>query len=539
MPMLLPPPPPAQVLLLKGADLWIEQGASASARTGLAVVLKGGKILAVGPESLMLKAHPKAKVIELKGGTLLPGFIEGHAHIAELGRLKAEAALMGVESLPEALGRLREWSQAHPEGWVVGRGWDQNRWPNQDFPTATHLDRITGTRPAMLTRVDGHAVWVNSAALSLAGIDDTTKDPEGGRILRDASGRATGILVDQAMELVRRLLPEPTDGDVDASLLEGLKSLRSQGFTAVCDMGTTARELASLRRLQSAGTLPIRVFSYITHDETLMLRELKAPRSKKLSFFQTQGVKFYMDGALGSRGARLLEPYADAPETQGLWVTELSSVSRGIEITLRAGYQPAIHAIGDAANRTALDLIEKATQRAHGHALPPRIEHAQIVTSEDVLRFGKLGVIASVQPVHCTSDHSWTPSRLGPNRVEEAFPWRRFLDAKTTLAFGSDAPVEDANPFISLAAAETRQDPEGDPPGGFLPDQRMTREEAIRAYTSGNAKALGHADLGVIKAGAAADLLWVEAPMQSLPPDALRQVKPGRVWVDGVEAEVK
>ena len=204
-------------------------------------------------------------------------------------------------------------------------------------------------------------------------------------------------------------------------------------------------------------------------------------------------------------------------------------------ITLRSGYQPAIHAIGDAANRAALDLLAEARKKGKG-ALMPRIEHAQIVTAEDAARFGKEGVVASVQPVHCTSDYSWTPARLGPERLGEAFPWRAFVNGGALLAFGSDAPVEAANPFIALAAAETRQDPDGNPPGGFLPDQRLSRGEAIRAYTSGNAAALGRAkELGTLQKGALADLLWVQVPIGDITPEALRKVKPVRLWVNGVE----
>jgi predicted amidohydrolase YtcJ len=287
--------------------------------------------------------------------------------------------------------------------------------------------------------------------------------------------------------------------------------------------------------MAGARALPIRVFAYLAHDHELMIRELKQPRAKQASFFQVQGVKFYMDGALGSRGARMLAPYADEPSTSGLWVTEPAKVAQDAAITLKAGYQPAIHAIGDAANRAALDLLAAARKKGRG-ALPPRIEHAQIVTAEDAARFGREGVVASVQPVHCTSDHGWTPARLGPERLNEAFPWRSFARGGALLAFGSDAPVEDANPFQSLAAAETRQDPEGDPPGGFLPDQRLTRVEAVRAYTAGNAAALGRAkELGVLQKGALADLLWVQADLGAITPEALRKLKPGRLWVNGVE----
>ncbi len=529
--MPMPPPPPPAYLLLKGADVWTGE----ALRTGQAVVVKGNKILAVGPEAQMTKAHAKAQVVELKGGTLLPGLIEGHAHVAGLGKLKAQVDLVGCQDLPEALGRVREWAAGHPQGWVLGRGWDQNRWPTKAFPTATDLDRLTGTRPAVLFRVDGHALWANAAALDLAGIGRDTPDPEGGRILRDEAGQPTGILVDNAMALLEKVLPTPGAAEVEANLLAGLKALRAEGFTSVCDMGVGATDLAAYRHLATAGTIPIRVFAYLHHDRELMLKELKGPRPKAAAWFQVQGVKFYLDGALGSRGARLLAPYADAPETRGLWVTDPALVARDAAITLRSGYQPAVHAIGDAANRAALDLLEAARKKAQNRVLP-RIEHAQIVTAVDAARFGRLGIVASVQPVHCTSDHSWTPARLGPERTPEAFPWRRFLEGKALLAFGSDAPVEEPNPFVALAAAQTRQAPNGDPEGGFLPDQRLTPDESLMAYTAWNAKALGRAELGVIRAGAVADLLWVEAALPTADHAALRKLRPGRLWVNGVEA---
>ncbi|HEY3399977.1 MAG TPA: amidohydrolase [Geothrix sp.] len=528
------PAPPASYRLIQGADLWTAQGL----QHGQALVLRKGRILAVGPVETLAKAHPKAQRIDLPGGNLLPGLIEGHAHVGGLGALSRKVDLTGLADLRGTLERVRTWAAGHPQGWLLGRGWDQNRWPAKAFPTALDLDALTGTRPAFLQRVDGHAAWVNSAALAMAGIGPNTPDPEGGRILKDTAGRPTGILLDAAVELVEKLIPEPSSAELEARLKAGLGALRAQGFTAVADMGVGPRELAAYRRMAATGALPIRVFAYLNHDHALMLRELKQGRAKNLSFFQVQGVKFYLDGALGSRGARLLAPYADEPATRGLWVTEPAKVALDATITLRAGYQPAIHAIGDAANRAALDLLAQAMKKGKG-ALPPRIEHAQIVTAEDAARFGKLGIVASVQPVHCTSDHSWTPARLGPGRVDEAFPWRSFANGGALLAFGSDAPVEDPNPFIALAAAETRQDPDGNPPGGFLPAQRLTRIEAVRAYTAGNAAALGRAkDLGTLQKGAVADLLWVQAPLRDISPEALRKVKPGRLWVNGVEVPV-
>jgi len=532
--MPLPPPPPALTQLITGADIWTSRGP----RHGQAVVIQKGKILAVGPIESLAKAHPKAQRVELTGGTLLPGLIEGHAHVGGLGALARKVDLTGLDSLPETLVRIRAWSATHADGWLVGRGWDQNRWPTKAFPRALDLDALTGSRPAYLQRVDGHAAWVNTAALALANIGPDTPDPGGGRILKDAYGRPNGILLDAAVDLIAKRIPQPTDAELESQLKAGLRSLRVEGFTAVADMGVEQRELAAYRRLAMAGALPIRVFAYLAHDHDLMLRELKHSRPRKLSFFQVQGVKFYLDGALGSRGARLLAPYADEPGTVGLWVTDPAKVAADAAITLRAGYQPAIHAIGDAANHAALDLLAEAMKKGKG-VLPPRIEHAQIVTAEDATRFGRLGVVASVQPVHCTSDHSWTPARLGPERVNEAFPWRSFAEGGALLAFGSDTPVEEANPFVTLAAAETRQDPKGDPPGGFLPGQRLTRVEAVRAYTAGNATALGRMkDMGALQKGAVADLLWVQAPLAEITPEALRKVKPGRLWVNGVEVSL-
>lgn len=526
------PPRPAHVQVIVGADLWTGEGPA----RGQAVALGGGRILAVGAPEEMRRKFPRAEVLDLPGGTLMPGLLEGHAHVLGIGLLAHEADLSGAPGLPAALERVAAWA-AKGKGWIRGRGWDQNLWPGKAFPSRGDLDRVTGDRPAALSRVDGHALWVNSAALARAGITRDTPDPRGGTILRDAAGEPTGILLDGAADLVFRAQPGPGPAELEAELLEGLLRLRRLGFTAVADMGVSGPALEAYRRLAKAGKLPIRVFAYLDHTTALLLQELRRPRQAKLAFFQVQGVKFYMDGALGSRGARLLAPYADAPAgspAEGLWVSDLTRLAADVKATLKAGYQPAIHAIGDAANRRILDILAPLPRRAD---LPPRVEHAQIVAPEDTGRFGALHVVASIQPVHCADDHAWTPSRLGPGRTAEAFPWRALVSGGALLAFGSDAPVADANPFLGIFAAETRQDAHLDPPGGFLPGQRLTREEALRGYTAGNARALGHSDLGVIKAGAAADLLWVQAPVLSLPAEDLLKLKPGRLWVNGVEVK--
>jgi hypothetical protein len=518
--------------VIVGADLWTGEGPA----KGQAVALGGGRILAVGTPADIARKYPRAETLTLPGGTLMPGLIEGHAHVLGVGALAHEADLAGSASLAEALGRIKAWA-GRGEGWIRGRGWDQNLWEGKAFPSKGDLDRVVGDRPAALRRVDGHALWANSAALAKAGVTRDTPDPKGGSIQRDASGEPTGILLDAAADLVLKAEPAPGPAEVESRLLEGLRRLRALGFTSVADMGVSRETLEAYRRLAKEGRLPIRVFAYLDHTTGLMLQELRRPRQTKLSFLQVQGVKFYMDGALGSRGARLLAPYADAPAgspPEGLWVSDLPRLAADVKATLKAGYQPAIHAIGDAANRKILDILEPLPRSAE---LPPRVEHAQIVAPEDVRRFGALKVVASIQPVHCADDHAWTLARLGPGRVGEAFPWRRLVDGGALLAFGSDAPVADPNPFLGIFAAETRQDPHMDPPGGFLPDQRLTRAEALQGYTQGNARALGHADLGVIRNGAVADLLWVQAPVLDLPPADLLRLKPGRLWVNGVEVK--
>lgn len=528
------PPPPPDPVLLTGASVWIDDGRQAEARAGHAVLLLGGRILEVGPAERIAKAHPKARRIDLPGGTLLPGLIEGHAHVEGVGMLATRVNLAGIADFPKVLEAVKAWAEAHPQGWIRGRGWDQNLWARKEFPTARDLDAVTGDRPAVLGRVDGHALWANTAAMKAAGITAQTADPEGGRILRDAAGQPTGVFIDAAEALVERAMPPSSFEQRAENLRGGLLALRRLGFTSVADMGCEARALEAYRSMATAGTLPIRVFAYLNNSPALIQKELAAPWSREVGLFQVQGVKLFLDGALGSRGARMLEPYADEPSTRGLWVEKPEEVKAVLRQTLKAGYQPAVHAIGDASNH---EMVEMALSlgKDFPKGLRIRDEHSQIVAEADARRFGPARLVASVQPIHLADDHAWTPRRLGSARMVEAFPWRTFQKSGATLCFGSDAPVADPNPFPGLAAAESRQDAEGRPERGFLPEHRLTRAEAIRAYTRGNAEVLGHPDLGVLRAGAVADLLWVKAPVQSLPLKDLRALKPARLWVNGVE----
>ncbi len=540
--MPLPPPtstPPAQVQILSGADLWLDDGLKAEAKAGFALALRGGRILAVDAPEALAKRFPRARRIDLPGGTLMPGLIEGHVHVGEFEDLFEDADLRGATSLDEVKARLRAWMAKHPSGWVRGRGWDQNLWASKAFPSAADLDELAGDRPCYIDRVDGHAICANHAALRLAGITKDTPDPSGGKILRDASGEATGVLMEgPACDLVVRREPKPTTKQWEARLLAGLERLRAFGFTAATDIDITGPEQAAYRHLAAQGRLPLRVFTYVRTQEPGWEKLLGA---KATGWWRPMGAKFYMDGALGSRGALLLAPYADAPDSSGIEVQSQTVVGRGVELVMARGMRVAVHAIGDLGNRAALDVLEAAGE-AHPKAPKPRIEHVQILADEDVARFGKLGISASMQPVHCTSDHAWTPDRLGPAREHEAYRWRDLLKGGAVLAFGSDAPNDLPSPWEGLASAETRRDAKGDPTGGWLPDQRLTREEALRAYTLGNAQTLGRRDLGAIRAGASADLLWIQAPILSLKPDELRALRPGRLWNAGREippAELK
>ncbi|HHQ48812.1 MAG TPA: amidohydrolase [Acidobacteria bacterium] len=502
-----------------------------------AVLVRDGRIVTVAPrQQIHLTAN--AKVIDLHGSHVLPGLCDAHLHLTGYGRSLEEVDLRGAQSWPEVIRRARVAASHLPShAWLTGRGWDQNLWPGKKFPDRRELDRAFPDRPVLLRRIDGHAAVANAVALRAAGIGRETKDPPGGRILHREDGAPTGVLVDGAVDLALRAVPKPDDATVERWILRSARALLKDGFVQVHDAGTTAQELRVLRRLDAAGRLPIRVYVLLDgSDDGLLARELRnAPSWAGPAMLRVGGVKLYADGALGSRGALLGADYADDPGNRGLAVTPIGRLREVIRRASTAGYQVGVHAIGDEAVHRVLDLYAEVGA-ARCRRLRHRIEHSQIVRPGDVRRYAKLGIVASVQPTHCTSDMPWAPSRLGPGRIGWAYRWRSFLDAGVRLAGGSDAPVEDPDPRRGLYAAVTRQLPDGTPPGGWNPAERLTPAEALALFTTGAAWA-GHCETwsGEVAPGFAADLTVVGADPLTVKPHDLLRLPILRTVVGGID----
>lgn len=464
------------------------------------------KAIAVDRDNRVLELYGEVpvdtpwEIIHLPGALALPGLHDAHLHVSGIGRLREQVLLTDADSAADAAQRVRLWALDHPEIAIIrGRGWDQSRWPGGEFPSWRDLEGVT-TRPVCLRRVDGHAAWLNRAMLLLAGIDRNTPDPDGGRILRDAQGDPTGLLVDNAVDLLDPVLPEPTLQDRERWLLAGLEACADAGLVAVHDMGETPAVAAIAQDLADHGRLPIRLFAYLEGSHRRTFEVLGTHRETDL--FRVMGVKYYADGALGSRGALLLDDYSDEPGHRGLAVTPPETLAAHVAEVHRRGYQCAIHAIGDGGNRMALDAIAFAQRGETNPQRRHRIEHAQVVAPDDFARFVKLGVIASMQPTHCTSDMRWAEARLGPERVEGAYAWRTFLVLGVPVPFGSDAPVESWNPLPGVWSAITRQDADERPAAGWHPEQRLDWEEAVRGFTAEAAYAVGRErDLGRLAVG--------------------------------------
>ncbi|MBO9664032.1 amidohydrolase [Dokdonella sp.] len=491
-----------------------------------AMLVERGKVVATGSHAALAARAGQAEVLDGKGRTLLPGLIDAHAHVMGLGVALRRADLSATKSLDEALATVKSYAAAQAQAaWVQGQGWNQAVWKLGRFPTAKELDAVVADRPVWLERVDGHAGWANSAAMKLAGIDAQTQDPSGGRIERDADGKPTGVFVDGAMELVAKKIPPMDAQEAEKALDAALAEMARVGLTGVHDAGVDADTVALFKRYADTRKLTARIYAMIggvgaDFDRLAASGPLTGYGD---GFLDVRSVKLYADGALGSRGAALLAPYSDDARNKGLLFHRQDEMTAMIGKAIGKGYQVGVHAIGDAANREVLDAFAAVYVAHGGKQLRNRIEHAQIVDPADIPRFRTLGLIASMQPTHATSDMNMAEDRLGKARMKGAYAWRTFLKQGTVIAAGSDFPVESPNPFYGLYSAVTRQDHDGRPPGGWYPRQDMTLPEALRAFTLDAAYA-GHAEksLGTLEAGKWADFVLIDR-------DVFKD-KPARIW---------
>ncbi|NCN85660.1 MAG: amidohydrolase [Sphingomonadales bacterium] len=469
-----------------------------------------------------------------KGQTLIPGFFDAHGHVMDMGFGALTLDLSETKTLAEALAKISQYAADNAgRQWILGTGWNQETWGLGRFPTAPELDAAVPDRPVFLSRVDGHAVWVNGAAMAAAGVSGSSKSPSGGTIVK-IGGKPSGIFVDAAMALFNDAIPAPKPAERDLAFGKAQDILLANGVTSIADMGTTMQDWQSFRRAGDKGQLKIRIISYAGGIDNMIAIAGPAPSPWLYDdHLKLAGVKLYIDGALGSRGALLKQPYADMPGESGLAMLTSAQLKNKMSRAAMDGFQTAVHAIGDKANDEILSAIEELEATYKGDRRW-RVEHAQIIDPVDISRFAATGTIASMQPVHQTSDRLMAEARLGPDRINGAYAWKSLLDSGAVLAFGTDVPVESSNPFAGLAAAITREDGAGQPFGGWMPSERLKREQAWQAYTQGAAYAAFAEDrLGSLEPGKRADFLIVDQDMMLATPAQIRNMKVLQTWIGG------
>lgn len=496
-----------------------------------------GKLVAVGSAKAVAAKAKGFKRVDVQGKTVLPGLIDAHGHVFGLGEVATSADLYSPASLQAAQASIAKFAQANPQRkWVIGKGWNQEIWKLGRFPTVAELDAVVGDRPAAMERIDGHAMWVNSKALEAAGITRDTRDPEGGKIERDAQGNATGILVDTAMDYVYKILPKPTEAEARAMLDGALGILSSVGLTSVHDAGVDVGSDRLFRAYADQGKLTTRVYAMIgdvgaDFDQLAKSGPLKSYGGER---YALSAVKLYSDGALGSRGAALVHPYSDAPHTRGLLFNTDAAIGSKIEKAMKAGYQVNVHAIGDAGNKQILDSFERLGKQYPLAARRHRIEHAQVVQLSDIPRFKQLAIVPSMQPTHATSDQNMAEQRVGPQRIKGAYAWHTFLQQGSRIACGSDFPIESPNPLQGIHAAVTRQDMQNVPTGGWYKEQAMTLTEAFRCFTLDAAWAAHqeHA-IGSLEQGKWADFIITDRDLFKVPAEEIGKIGVLETWVGG------
>jgi predicted amidohydrolase YtcJ len=483
---------------------------------GATIVVRDGRIASIHRpgEPLTFSA---GRTVDGSTMTVLPGLVDAHAHIGGLGAAMATVSLVGAKSEAEMISRIVERAKTLPPGtWVTGRGWDQNDWPGRNYPTAAALDAAVPDHPVWMRRIDGHAGLANSAAMRAAGLTRDSIDPEGGKIIRSTDGSPEGVLIDNAMALVEKAIPEVSRDEKKRRLIAATTAIAATGLTGVHEAGVSDEDIELYKELADEGRLPIRVNLWLNDDDALLDRWFaRGPLVGYRDLVTVRAVKLYADGALGSRGAAMLAPYSDDADNSGLLVTPPERIADVTRRARAAGFQVNTHAIGDRGNRVVFEAYEKAGIRPGERH---RIEHVQVVALDDIPRFAKDGVIASMQPTHATSDMPWAEDRVGAERIRGAYAWRSILDSGAVLAFGSDFPIEGVNPFLGIYAAVTRQDADGHPPEGWTAQERLSLYEAIAGFSSAAAyAAFEEESRGRIEEGKFADFTIIEGDLTSTP----------------------
>jgi predicted amidohydrolase YtcJ len=526
------------VVLIHNARIHTFDAGNTVLESGAMAFSGAGEILGIGDNGPMLQAFSGADRIDMDGRTVLPGLIDSHGHLYGLALSFTRANLVGTRGKADVLNRLKEFEEnLHAGEWLLGRGWDQNDWPEQIFPSRADLDAEFPGRPVWLERIDGHAGWGNSLAIAQADADLVGDwQPEGGFIHRDAGGEPTGIFVDGAMALIEQAVPGTSAELAETALDLATQTLVSLGLTGVHDPGVDRKVIGLYQKKIAQESFPLRVYAMADGmNETLDWLCREGPVNDPSGRLVIRSVKLYADGALGSRGAALLDDYSDDEGNRGLKFLSQEELESALRRIMSCGLQAGVHAIGDGANRQVLDAYENILAEFPDNPGRHRIEHAQILHPGDIPRYAELNVIAAMQPIHATSDMYWADERLGRDRLAGAYAWKGLLDSGARLAFGSDFPVEEVNPMLGIFAAVSRQDLEGWPAGGWLPRERVSREEAIRAFTLDAAwSGFMEEQTGSLETGKRADFIVLDREIMQVPVEERPEIRVEETWVDGI-----
>ncbi|MFT6993145.1 MAG: putative amidohydrolase YtcJ [Paraglaciecola sp.] len=499
------------------------------------MLFDGGKVIAIGGLELN-ERFPNATQVDGQNKVMLPGLIDAHGHVMMLGETLLQVDLRESKSALDAAKMVRAYAKGQQElAWITGRGWNQVLWQGKAYPTAGLLDEYINNKPVMLSRVDGHASWVNSKALEIAGITKDTLDPPGGKIVRDKQGNPTGILIDNAESLLLKHLPKTSEATLTAQLNAAGSQLLSEGITSVHDAGIAKEIYDYYKKRVAEYSMPVRIYAMISATSPVLKQLLNTGYVQdQYDWLSIRSVKAYGDGALGSRGAALLEPYSDAPHNSGLLVTREKDLKPLFDLVLGHGFQLNFHAIGDRANRLALDQFANSFSQVGGKLLRNRVEHAQVINVDDIPRFKTLNIIPAMQPTHATSDMNMAKDRVGANRLKGAYAWQTFLKQGSPVAFGSDFPVELSNPFFGLHAAVTRQDRNNTPNKGWIPREAVTVKQAFRGFTLDAAFA-AHQDkiLGGLTEGKWADFILIDQDIFTISPQDIWKTQVLETWIAG------